>query len=109
MKSFFTYIAFGLFLVSCDCYKVATGKVVDKTTQKPISGVKVCLSDQPSTFSYTDSTGSYEIYYIKTGLSCYTKVKKKVIAEKKGYKKSTEMSTQNSIELITDSLKTKPL
>ena len=93
------YIVTILLLVSCDCYKVATGVVVDKANLMPLSGVKVSFADEPTTFSYTDSLGNYSMNYVKWGFGCYTKENKKVVAEKKNYKTSGEKDGWSTIEL----------
>lgn len=94
-------------LISCDCRKIVTGVVLDKTTHEPIQGAKVCFYDQPSTFSYTDSLGNYTIHYIKWGLGCYTNDNKMVIAEKELYKKSDVVAAQSTIELSRDTIQQK--
>jgi hypothetical protein len=86
---------------------MASGIVIDKTTSLPIEGAKVYFYDQPNTFSYTDSLGSYSIHYVKWGLGCYAKDNKKVIVEKKAYKKSNAAPARKTIELIQDSIKPK--
>lgn len=92
-----------LLLSSCDCPKVITGSVIDKNSQQPIPGVKVYISNNPSCSNVTDSSGKYEIYYLTYGPLCYLKQKKKVIAEKQGYQKTTEIEAVNTIEMVLDS------
>lgn len=98
------YILSFIVLISCDCRKFVSGVVLDKSTHEPIQGVKVCFHDQPTTFALTDSLGNYTIYYVNWGLGCYTKNNKKVVAEKKAYKKSDAVPAMNTIELARDTL-----
>ncbi len=98
MKHIFFILTF-LLIISCDCVKISGGKVIDEKTELPIVRAKVCLSNSPSTFVYTDSTGAYKLRYITWGLGCYMNQKKKVIVEKDGYIKSDEIPINKDIEL----------
>ena len=104
MKKLITSILLLVLIVSsCDCPRVVTGSVVDKNSQQPIPGVKVYLSNSPSSSNVTDSLGHYKIYYITYGPLCYFKQSKKIIAEKQGYQKTTETEAANTIEMVLDS------
>ncbi|WP_417352824.1 carboxypeptidase-like regulatory domain-containing protein [Flavobacterium alkalisoli] len=69
--------------ISCDCYQVAEGIVIDKETKKPLKNVVVYNKNKPYNKKQTDSLGKFELSGISGGMFGCPPMK--VIIEKAGY------------------------
>ena len=55
-------------MLSCDCYQVVSGVVIDSVTQQPIEGIVVRNKNKVHNNVVTDSTGVFELSSISGGL-----------------------------------------
>lgn len=65
------------FLTSCDCLRLVTGTVADKTTGRPVGYAEVTIIGSNNS-TITDSLGNFHLPIINSGLQCYCKPKDKV-------------------------------
>lgn len=72
-----------LFMLSCDCYQVVSGSVIDDSTQQPIEGVVIRNKNKEYDKVATDSTGLFELSTISGGLCGCPSME--IVIEGKGY------------------------
>ncbi len=59
-----------LVMSGCDCIQNVSGKIVDKTTGKPVVGITVAKNNTSDKFTTTDSTGYFKLKGISGGRGC---------------------------------------
>lgn len=96
MKSIIS-IVFLLFLSSCDCFRVATGTVVDARTGKVLSGVTVYNKVKTWSTHKTDSAGYFKVTAIAGGTNCPPLV---VVFEKANYKRAEISFTSSDSQTV---------
>lgn len=88
------------FLVSCDCYQVVRGKVLDSVSNKPIEDVEIYNKKKIWSKATTDKNGYFKLSNVSGGITCPPMT---VIIEHKDYDKTEaeiEAGEQKDILLV---------
>ncbi len=57
-------------LVSCDCFLHVSGVLTKTGTSLPLANVKVYDANRPYRYTYSDSTGYFELNIVSGGFRC---------------------------------------
>lgn len=94
MKKYFIILIFTLLLLSCDCYHIAQGVIIDKETNLPLTNIEV--SGKHGHKTLTDSMGYFSLSYVTGHKTPYI-----IYIKNEGYK-SSEVSFENEKEQVIE-------
>ncbi|WP_417356154.1 carboxypeptidase-like regulatory domain-containing protein [Flavobacterium sp.] len=83
MKKIIMLVVITCITISCDCYQIVSGTVIDKETKEPLNDVVVYNKNKPYNKKQTDSLGKFELSGISGGMFGCPPMK--VIIERAGY------------------------